>query len=41
MEAMGESRNLLEWVKKNRPRDLRASRIRVSVKPRRRRLALN
>jgi len=41
MEAMGESRNLLEWVKKNRPRDLRANRIRVSEKPRRRRLALS
>jgi hypothetical protein len=41
MEAMDEPRNLLEWVKKNRPRDLRADRRRVSEKAWRRRLALS
>ena len=41
MKVMDEPKNLLEWVKKNRPRDLRADRMRVSEKARRHRLALS
>jgi hypothetical protein len=41
MEAMGEPRNLLEWVKKNRPRDLRAARMRDVEDTRKRRPIIN
>ena len=41
MEAMGEPRNLLEWVKKNRPRDLRAARMRDAEDTRKRRHIIN
>jgi hypothetical protein len=41
MEAMGEPRNLLEWVKKNRPRDLKADRMRGTEDTRNRRPLIN
>jgi hypothetical protein len=41
MEAMGEPRNLLEWVKENRPRDLRAARIRGAEDNRKRKHIIN
>jgi hypothetical protein len=41
MEAMGEPRNLLEWVKKNRPRDLKADRMRGAEDTRKRRRLIN
>jgi hypothetical protein len=41
MEAMGKPKNLLEWVRKNRPRDLRADRPRGDDETRRRRLTIN
>ncbi len=41
MEAMGKPKNLLEWVRKNRPRDLRADRLRGNDETRRQRPAIN
>ncbi len=41
MEAMGKPKNLLEWVRKNRPRDLRTDKLRGYDETRRRRLAIN
>jgi len=41
MEAMGKPRNLLEWVKKNRPRDLRTERMRVTEDIRKKRSLIN
>lgn len=41
MKAMGEPRNLLEWVKRNRPKDLRADRMRGAEDTRKRRPIIN